>query len=183
MTPAARPTAPASTPPPESLSFLLHDAARLIRRRFQARSADLGLTPAQWRLLVAVLREERPTQARIAERLEIEPISVSRLIDRMAEAGWVRRTTDPADRRIRIVELTDMAQAARGTMVARLASVVDEAFAGFTEAERRQMLSLLTRLAANLSDACASEASASDAPASDALGEPDRSTPTRKSRS
>lgn len=178
MTPAAKPTAPASTPPPESLSFLLHDAARLIRRRFQARSADLGLTPAQWRLLVAVLREERPTQARIAERLEIEPISVSRLVDRMAEAGWVRRTTDPADRRIRIVELTGMAQAARGTMVARLAGVVDEAFAGFTEAERRQTLALLTRLAANLSDACAPEASAPDAP-----DEPDRSTPTRKSRS
>ena len=178
MTPTARPTAPANTPPPENLSFLLHDAARLIRRRFQARSADLGLTPAQWRHLVAVLLEQRPTQARIAERLEIEPISVSRLIDRMAEAGWVRRTTDPADRRIRIVELTDMAQAARGTMVARLSGVVDEAFAGFTEAERRQMLALLTRLAANLSDACAPEASAPDAP-----DEPDRSTPTRKSRS
>ena len=78
-----------------SLGPLLHDAARLIRRRFEQHTADLGLSSAQWRLLIHVLKEERVTQARLAERLEIEPISVSRLIDRMVQAGWVMRETDP----------------------------------------------------------------------------------------
>ncbi len=63
----------------------------------------MGLSSAQWRLLIHVLKEERVTQARLAERLEIEPISVSRLIDRMEQAGWVMRETDPNDRRVRLI--------------------------------------------------------------------------------
>lgn len=71
----------------DRLGFLLHDAARLMRRRFEARASGYGLSSAQWRLLVRVVKEAGVAQARLAELLEIEPISVSRLIDRMEEGA------------------------------------------------------------------------------------------------
>ena len=60
----------------ERLGFLIHDVQRLMRKRFEARASGLGLSAAQWRLLVHVSKEEGVTQARLAELLEIEPISV-----------------------------------------------------------------------------------------------------------
>src|SRR3989338_3653906 len=93
--------------PPDQLGLLLHDAARLLRKRFEERAAHFGLSSAQWRLLVHVLRETLVSQARLADRLEIEPISVSRLVDRMEQAGWVTREPDPDDRRVRVIVATD----------------------------------------------------------------------------
>ena len=85
----------------EKLGLLIHDSARLMRRRFDARASAHGLSSAQWRLLVRVAKEPGIAQARIAELLEIEPISVSRLVDRMEDSGWIERRPDPADRRVR----------------------------------------------------------------------------------
>ena len=74
-----------------------------MRKRFEKRGSRHGLSAAQWRLLVRVVKEEGISQARIAELLEIEPISVSRLIDRMEEGGWIERRQDPTDRRVRTI--------------------------------------------------------------------------------
>ena len=96
-----------------SLGLLLHDASRLLRRRFEARSGEFGLTSAQWRLLLLVCKaEDGAAQSRFAELLDIEPISASRLIDRMEAQGWVTRAHDPGDRRIRRVLPTEKALAA-----------------------------------------------------------------------
>ena len=73
----------------DRLGFLIHDAQRLLRKRFEMRGAEYGLSAAQWRLLVRLVKEEGVPQARLAELLEIEPISVSRLLDRMEEGGWI----------------------------------------------------------------------------------------------
>ncbi|TGS24967.1 MarR family transcriptional regulator, partial [bacterium M00.F.Ca.ET.180.01.1.1] len=72
------------------------------------------LSSAQWRLMVRVAKEEGITQARLAELLEIEPISVSRLVDRMEEGGWIERTANPQDRRERQVRMTAKAERALG---------------------------------------------------------------------
>ena len=96
-------------PPPDSLGFLLTDATRAIRRRFEQRAACLGLSSSQWRLLMQLKRGGPLPQARLAELLEIEPISVSRLVDRMQEAGWVRREPDATDRRVKLVAPTEKA--------------------------------------------------------------------------
>ena len=79
----------------DRLGFLIHDAQRLLRKRFEMRGAGYGLSAAQWRLLVRVVKDEGVPQARLAEILEIEPISVSRLLDRMEAGGWI---TPPAGR-------------------------------------------------------------------------------------
>ena len=76
----------------DRLGFLIHDAQRLMRKRFETRGAAYGLSSAQWRLMVRLVKEEGvEPQARLAELLEIEPISVSRLLDRMEEGGWIER--------------------------------------------------------------------------------------------
>src|SRR5258705_12803842 len=80
-----------------SFGFLLHDIARLMRKRFDQRARSLNLTRAQWQVLAHLARHEGINQAGLAEILEIEPITLGRLIDRMAEAGWARRRSHPSD--------------------------------------------------------------------------------------
>lgn len=135
----------------ETLGPLLHDAARLIRRRFEQQTADLGLSSAQWRLLVHVLRENCVTQARLAEMLEIEPISVSRLVDRMEQAGWVRRVTDPNDRRLRKIVATPAAEAAGVRIQAAAKVVYQEALVGLPPGEQEILINGLIAITQNLS--------------------------------
>lgn len=136
---------------PDQLGLLLHDAARLLRRRFEMRAAQYGLSSAQWRLLVHVLRETRVSQARLADRLEIEPISVSRLVDRMEQAGWVARVPDPDDRRVRVIVATDKTQALRDELKSTASAVYDEALANLDPAGRAALLAGLSSVIAALS--------------------------------
>lgn len=145
-------------PAHDSLGILVHDAARALRRSFDARATALGLTTAQWRLLVVLFRLGPVTQARLAERLEVEPISVSRLVDRMAEQGWVTREPDPADRRIRIVVPTAKAEATGKEMRLLADDVFGLALAGLTEADRATLLLALAHIIRNLSEPSAPEA-------------------------
>lgn len=133
------------------LGGLLHDAARLVRKRFELRAAAHGLSSAQWRLLVHVLREGPVSQVQLADLLEVEPISVSRLIDRMQKSGWVTRQPDPNDRRVHHIVATDSTQAIRHELRAMAADVYEEAMAGLDPAARTALLSGLTAINANLS--------------------------------
>ena len=83
----------------ETIGFLLNDSARLFRRAFNARTRDTGITALQWRLLIYLRRHEGIRQGPLAELIEVEPITLSRMIDRLEEAGLVERRADPSDRR------------------------------------------------------------------------------------
>jgi len=135
-----------------TLGFLLHDAARLLRRRFERRGAEYGLSSAQWRLLVHLVRQDGASQARLAELLEIEPISVSRLIDRMEQAGWVTRCPDPKDRRVRIIHPTGKALEAFASVKAMAGEVYETALAGLEPREREILMRGLAVIAANLGE-------------------------------
>ena len=111
----------------------------------------MGLSSAQWRLLIRLLRQGPSTQARLAEHLEVEPISVSRLVDRMASAGWVERRKDPADRRVHIVAPTDKAISARSAIRSIADEVYAEATVGIAPEARQQMIETLRRIVENLS--------------------------------
>jgi MarR family transcriptional regulator for hemolysin len=138
--------------PTDSLGFLIHDAARLLRRRFEARGGEHGLSAAQWRLLVHLVRQGGASQARLAELLEIEPISVSRLLDRMEQGGWVTRQPDPNDRRVRVVHPTDRTLETFAAVKAVAGEVYDEALAGLSSEDRANLMRCLTTLVANLGD-------------------------------
>ena len=133
-----------------TLGFLLHDAARLLRRRFEARGQRHGLSSAQWRLLVHLAREGSASQARIAELLEIEPISVSRLVDRMEQAGWVERGSDPNDRRVRLLQPSQKAIDAFEEVRLIAGEIYDRALEGLDAGERALLTRGLETVVANL---------------------------------
>ena len=84
---------------PDTIGVLVTDTARLLRRRFDARARRIGVSRAQWQVLIALARAQGINQAALAERLEVETITVGRMVDRLADAGLVERRADPADRR------------------------------------------------------------------------------------
>ncbi len=135
----------------ETFGPLVHDAARLMRRRFEARGKAMGLSSAQWRLLIRLLRDGPTTQARLADILEVEPISISRLVDRTVSAGWVERQKDPKDRRVHIVAPTEKALGARDAIREIANEVYAEATVGLGDDARRQMISALRLIVDNLS--------------------------------
>jgi DNA-binding MarR family transcriptional regulator len=135
-----------------SFGFLLHDIARLMRKRFDQRARSLNLTRAQWQVLVHLARHEGINQAGLAEILEIEPITLGRLIDRMADAGWVERRSDPTDRRVRRLYLTAKAEPVFKRMRALGDETRAEALAGLSQGERDQLTATLVNIRSNLSD-------------------------------
>lgn len=133
-----------------TLGFLIGDVTRLYRREFDRRAAHLGLTRVQWRALRRIERVEGLTQAGLAEDLELAPIAVGRVLDRLEKAGFIERRPDPADRRCWRLHLAPgSAMVMAG--VDRIASELrEEVFAGLAlpelEAAERVMATLKTRL-------------------------------------
>src|SRR5580658_8202492 len=85
--------------------LLLNDVARLLRTRFDQRARARGMTRAQWVILARVDAKPGLSQNELASLLEVEPISVGRLVDRLELRGLLERRPDPADRRIRRLHL------------------------------------------------------------------------------
>jgi MarR family transcriptional regulator, transcriptional regulator for hemolysin len=85
---------------------LIHDVARLLRTRADARARMFGMTRAQWMILVRLESHPGISQNELAALIEVEPITVARLIDRLQTRGFVERRADPADRRIWRLHLT-----------------------------------------------------------------------------
>jgi DNA-binding MarR family transcriptional regulator len=137
----------------DSLGLLIHDAARLMRKRFEERAVGYGLSSAQWRLLVRLVKDEGAPQARLAELLEIEPISVSRLLDRMEEGGWIERRPDASDRRVRMVFPTARARETYGAIKSMAGEVYDEALCGLSSETRRTVMDALRTIRSNLAAA------------------------------
>lgn len=133
----------------ESLGFLLHDISRLQRRRFDARARALGVTRAQWQAMFALSRSEGINQAGLAERLEIENITLCRIVDRLEDAGLVERRADPGDRRVWRLYLTAKAQPLLKRLKAIADDMQDEVLAGLSADERASLIELLTRVRVN----------------------------------
>lgn len=135
----------------DPIGFLIADTARVMRRRFDERARAIGVTRPQWRTLVTLAREEGIQQGTLADRLEVEPITLCRMIDRLAEADLVERRRDPADRRAWRIFLTDRAR----PLLDRIGIIADELFAvaldGIDDAERAALTATLERIRANLS--------------------------------
>ena len=114
-----------------------------------------GRTRAVWTLALIVLtwllaREGSASQARIAELLEIEPISVSRLVDRMEQAGWVERGSDPNDRRVRLLQPSQKAIDAFEEVRLIAGEIYDRALEGLDAGERALLTRGLETVVANL---------------------------------
>ncbi|WP_447757299.1 MarR family winged helix-turn-helix transcriptional regulator [Sphingopyxis fribergensis] len=135
----------------ETIGFLLNDTARLFRRSFNARTRDSGITALQWRLITYLKRHEGVRQGPLAELIEVEPITLSRMVDRLVEAELVERRADPADRRAWQLYLTPRASELLHGMRPIADALTAEAIEGLSAAEVDQLVGLVERVRANLS--------------------------------
>jgi DNA-binding MarR family transcriptional regulator len=135
------------------LEFLIRDVARLLRRRFEqsAQGIGLSLTRAQCFVLVHVAREPGLSQARLAQLMDVEPIALVRLIDRLEAETLLERRLDPRDRRIWRVYPTDAAAAALERIQQISDAVTRSALGNVAAQESAALLTVLQRLKANLS--------------------------------
>src|SRR5712691_392367 len=108
---AEQPRRPEPTALQPNIGAMLYDVARMMRRRFERRARQTGLpiTRQQARALMHIARNEGLSQAAIATMLDIEPIALVRLLDRLHEEGLVERHPHPTDRRVRTLWLTPLA--------------------------------------------------------------------------
>ena len=111
-------TALATAPPPlerptfsqeREIGFALNDVARMLRTYADQRARDLNMTRAQWAVLVKLQRCEGVKQSELAESLDLAPITLARLIDKLTASGLVDRRDDPHDRRANRLYLTEKA--------------------------------------------------------------------------
>ena len=134
--------------------FIVNEVGRLYGRQFdQLSRVELGLSRAQCRLIGQVAWNESdgpPTQAEIAQHLDLTPMAVATLVDRMEAAGWIARKPSETDRRANIVTLQPQAVAALDKAMLLGDRVQDAALAGFSAAERKQLVAMLQRVRANL---------------------------------
>jgi DNA-binding MarR family transcriptional regulator len=145
--------------PDRTLGYVLIDVARLFRKRFEqrARATELGLTRAQAAVLARLALQEGINQITLAQALELEPISVARLLDRLQSAGLIERRPDPGDRRAWVLYLTPKARPLLARIRKLAAEIRDEAMAGLTPAAREQLMETLLALKANLSSRTADD--------------------------
>ncbi len=159
--------------PSRGFGFLVHDVARLLRREFDRRAREMGLTRAQWAVIAHLRRNEGINQAGLAELVEIAPITLARLLDRMEAAGWIERRPDPADRRARRLYLTDRARAELKVVRKVAREVRAKALAGLTAEDTARLMAALTQVKANLLAAETPPGTARPAPSA-SRGSPER---------
>jgi DNA-binding MarR family transcriptional regulator len=149
--------------PERMFGLVVHEVARLLRRRYEQRlrSTGIGLTRAQCAVLVHLVEREGINQASLAQVLDIEPITLVRLLDKLQEAGLIVRKPDPKDRRAYTLELTIKAEPVLEQIYGLAAEVYAESQTGLSKANIDQLISHLQIIKSNLlaSTAEASQAS------------------------
>ncbi len=136
---------------PDTLGFLIGDVQRLMRRQFQQQLEGSCLTLAQARALVHIARSEGIRQVDLAERLDIQPITLARQLDQLAENGLVERRNDPNDRRAHQLFLTEGAEPYLERIKQASAVVHQHAIGELGEAGTRALCDALKTLRDNLS--------------------------------
>ena len=117
--------------------FILNDVARLLRTYADYKAAQFGITRAQWAVLVRMERSEGLNQTELADMLDLQPITLTRLLDKLSDSGLIERRPDPDDRRAKRLFLTPaarpllkrLAELGEETMTSTLAGIDPESIA------------------------------------------------------
>lgn len=131
-------------------AHLCQDVTRRMRKHFDRRAVRFGMTRAQWRALKTIRHYEGLSQTELADYLDMEPIPVGRVIDRLEKAGYVERRADPADRRRWRLHLTPKAHAIVDEMEVIADGLRDDALQGVDPAEFETLLRVLDQIKDNL---------------------------------
>ncbi len=133
-----------------SFGYLLNDVTLLFRKHFDRRAVKFGLTRAQWRATKMLYHREGLRQTELAEFLEMEPIAVGRVIDRLQAAGFVERRADPKDRRAWRLHTTEQSRVIIDDMELIARELRKDATRGIDYAELEQALAVIGRIKDNL---------------------------------
>lgn len=134
------------------LATLLVDAARLQRTVFDRRMRKLGFTRTQWILLRRVDQQPGISQSELAEALEVEKATAGRLIDKLAEYGWLERRQDENDRRVNRIYLTRLGRKIHSQISPIAEAMVREELSGLSRDERDHLGGLLMRVKKRLQE-------------------------------
>jgi len=135
-----------------NFGFLVHDVSRLIKRRFdrQARQTGLPITRRQASVVLYIARNEGVSQAEVATWLDMEPIALVRMLDKLNDEGLVERRAHPTDRRVRTLWLTAAARPVVTQILAINKTIREEAFAGMPAHARDTVIDILDGIKDNL---------------------------------
>jgi DNA-binding MarR family transcriptional regulator len=133
----------------ETLPFEIGETAHALRKAFDRMAVGLGVTRAQWKVLFRLERQPGLRQVELADLLDIEPITLCRIVDRLGESGLVERSPDPADRRAWRLHVTAQAQPLIEKLKAVGAELVEEAFGGINPKDIETARQVLARVREN----------------------------------
>src|SRR4051794_8688733 len=119
----------------ETLPFEIGETAHALRKAFDRLAVGLGVTRAQWKVLFKLTRTPGLRQVELADLLDLEPITLCRIVDRLEEGGLVERIPDPEDRRAWRLHVTVKAQPLIEKLRAVGAELVEQAFSGIDREE------------------------------------------------
>lgn len=136
----------------DNLGFLIGDISRLIRRTFDKRAKAIGVTRPQWRVLTWLQRHEGINQSALADMLELDAMTLCRMVDRLQAAEMVERRPDPADRRAWQLFLTSKGSALTEQLTPIGEQLLQEAMTALTDQDQQQLQDLLELVRCNLQD-------------------------------
>lgn len=137
-------------PQDSTFAYLMQDVTRQMRTVFDRRATRFALTRAQWRALKTIRRNEGLSQAELADFLDMQPIPVGRVIDRLEKTGYIERRADPGDRRRWRLHLTAKAHAVVDEMEVIAAGLRNDALQDIVPADFDTLLRVLGQIKNNL---------------------------------
>src|ERR1700760_591199 len=133
--------------------FAMGELYRLIRIYADKQAARYGITRAQWAVLAKVERTEGMKQTKLAEQLEMQPITLTRLIDKLCDNGWIERRGDDNDRRVNRLYLKKAARPLLGKLAGLKAEITAAALQGLSPAEAERLVTQLESIKENVRNA------------------------------
>ena len=143
----------------DSLNFLLIEVCKLHYANSHDLLEQLGLYRGQPPLLQTLGHQEGLSHSELARQLHVKPSTITQMIKRMEQAGFVQRRRDAEDERVSRVYLTDLGRSIQGDLDRVLGRIEAGTFAGFSEAERELVAGFLSRMRHNLLQMAEGEAS------------------------
>ena len=133
--------------------FTLREVQRLVRAYADKEAARFGITSAQWRVLAQIERFEGMKQTELAEQMEMQPITLTRLIDKLCDQGLIERRGDQTDRRVNRLYLKKAARPLLGKLAGLRSELTATALDGISPADAHRMLALLDAIRENVRSA------------------------------
>ena len=138
------------TSPHREFGFLLSDTARALRTVVDQRAREIDMTRAQWSVLARIQRCEGLKQSDLAAQIDVAPITLGRILDKLSAQELVERRSDPADRRVYRLYLTQTALPALEKLSAIGEAVMQEALEGLDDNAIAEFSARLLAIKANL---------------------------------